>query len=498
MQDQCFISHPYQIELIESDFQNWVETLRKKIDNYKPDKSTIVDVPKKNWHIRPGHILTIEDHVIYSALVLDGIQQIRNEIKWSDNKKRFSHILKKDQSDKDWFEFPLNSWESFRKETLKLFENGYKWGVFYDISAFFENIDIDTLIKDLYALKFPEDSLNLLKVCLHQWAHPPNKGIPQSHSESFILSNVYLNSIDKRQENDGILCLRYADDGRILCKTQRDAVESLHHLTRLLREKGLNLQTAKTKIQAKKDAITEMKMVRDNINKITKDIKSEVAEYYDLNYTTPSELKVIFEKFKKEINIRALETAFDEFCVKLKTSFEKTIFHFILNRLSVLEDPIAVDFCIDMIIARPEETDFILNNYFSKLKKGIKKIIKRVVTLMESNSLIYEFQKYLIIKWLYNVDEEGIALKSICATWKGNIHLFTKDYCIAYIGKFGNETYLDTIKDSYTSLLTDMERATIICSINRMSKMKRNSFYGSVQGTGYYIDLALKWAKTHT
>ena len=82
LKDQSFIDHPYVIVLIESDLDNWLDALREKIaaDEYNPRRSGIIDIPKPNWHLRPGNILTIEDNVIYSALLLDSIEKIKEGV----------------------------------------------------------------------------------------------------------------------------------------------------------------------------------------------------------------------------------------------------------------------------------------------------------------------------------------------------------------------------------------------------------------------------------
>jgi hypothetical protein len=369
--------------------------------------------------------------------------------------------------------------------------------VYYDISAFFENIDLEILMYDLETIEFPEDTRALLINCLRGWAEPRKRGIPQSHSESSILSNVYLDSIDKRLETQGILSLRYADDGYIFCKTERDAILALHTLTRVLREKCLNLQTAKTKISYKDEALKDLRIVRENIDKIAKEIRDEAKEYYDFSYLTPYEISKFIEKIEKDINIIALKKAFMEYCQNLGPKFDKSIFHYILGRLGAFEDKIGINFCLEMIEKRPEETDFILNNYFSKLKKNKSEIITGIIKILDSGTLLYDFQKYLIVKWLYENEDVGKALKKVNDLLCGNEHVFTKEFCIAYIGKFGDETYLDILKNLYSPHLSEIRRASIICSLRRMPKTKRNSFYRTVEGNSQLIDLSIAWAKSH-
>ena len=91
-----FLDHPYEVDLIQSDIENWIESLKNKIENglYNPSRSKIIDIPKPNWHIRPASLLTIEDSVIYSAILLDNIEKIKRGIEWSSNSRRFSQIMK--------------------------------------------------------------------------------------------------------------------------------------------------------------------------------------------------------------------------------------------------------------------------------------------------------------------------------------------------------------------------------------------------------------------
>ena len=58
--------------------------------------------------------------------------------------------------------------------------------------------------------------------------------------------------------NAGFVHLRYVDDFRIFCKNTSEAKKALIELTRLLRKRGLNLQSSKTKILTSSEALVEI------------------------------------------------------------------------------------------------------------------------------------------------------------------------------------------------------------------------------------------------
>ena len=102
--DMAFADHPYQDSLIESYLERWIAELKSETDrNYTPSRSEIIDIPKPNFHLRPGSILKPKDATLYQALVHHSIDKIRERLLWSAAKYRFSYILKEDQTTPQWF-----------------------------------------------------------------------------------------------------------------------------------------------------------------------------------------------------------------------------------------------------------------------------------------------------------------------------------------------------------------------------------------------------------
>jgi hypothetical protein len=75
-------------------------------------------------------------------------------------------------------------------------------------------------------------------------------GIPQNRDASSFLANLYLNKLDNIMihSNSHLNYYRYMDDIRIVCETRSEAIKAIFDLSIAMRELGLNLNSAKTKI----------------------------------------------------------------------------------------------------------------------------------------------------------------------------------------------------------------------------------------------------------
>ena len=92
LKDMSFADNPFETEIIDDNFADWEKNLKEKIKNYNPSRSEIINIPKKNFHLRPGSILTPEDATIFQALILYEIQKIRESLLWSASQYRFAYI----------------------------------------------------------------------------------------------------------------------------------------------------------------------------------------------------------------------------------------------------------------------------------------------------------------------------------------------------------------------------------------------------------------------
>src|ERR1051325_5967239 len=70
-QRRAFVCHPFMVDLIDQDSISWLRGIQQQIaeDGYHPDPCRTVSTPKPGFLVRPGADLSLEDQVIYGALL---------------------------------------------------------------------------------------------------------------------------------------------------------------------------------------------------------------------------------------------------------------------------------------------------------------------------------------------------------------------------------------------------------------------------------------------
>ena len=147
----------------------------------------------------------------------------------------------------------LSALLALEKISGAIMSNNYKYVFKADIKAYFDNIRHDTLRNILEKEIKEKDVIDLI---FKQLCAPAvdfdgeltekNVGIYQGSGISPILSNIYLNMVDKTIEKEDCLYIRYADDMIILTKEKKDAELTINILTNMLSDLGLELSESKT------------------------------------------------------------------------------------------------------------------------------------------------------------------------------------------------------------------------------------------------------------
>jgi retron-type reverse transcriptase len=283
------------------------EILRQlKTDTYRFHPIVAIDVPKSGLAVRPGTVIHLSDRIVLFAavkllapildkLLPDCVYSYR--YKSDGNKKSLFHetdildipFLKKKTIQKyiEPFDPWYALWPLFDEESKKALLEGYDHLVVSDISAYFENINLEILRSQLYDKVPGEQKItNLLVDSLESWAvqtengFRPRRGIPQGSAISSFVGNIFLLPLDEcfeeMKKNHDIRYYRYMDDVRIFCKDTAVARKMIFKLEATIRKLHLNLQGAKTKILREPDQITKylidkrityLKDMRDDVQK---------------------------------------------------------------------------------------------------------------------------------------------------------------------------------------------------------------------------------------
>ena len=495
--DCVFTRNPFEVRLLEGDLSGYLNNLNRQIrnDEYHPKPMYICNVPKGNGLVRPGPILSIEDRIIYYACLGACVSNIYETLRWPQEMVDFSYPISNEFENVKWLKNRFIGWKKFRTVSLKKLETDISHVIMTDISIYYENINIMTLMSDLSGALVDDDIIKLLSKCLNRWAQSTGRGIPQGCVPSHLLGKLYLNSVDLNLRAMGYEHLRYVDDIRIFCGSEAEAKEALVDLTELLRKRGLNLQSAKTKIYESDEAKTIVDGVQPILQPIMKELNEALGT--DNPYFSAAQADELLEQMEADTPIEVLTQAFQEhFINKGEEDFDKTLFHFLLKRLGKSKSGIAVAYCLDLLKTHPEETADILK-YFQSIDV-IEQIENLVVEFLRSEHAVYPYQDYQILEWFSeypeNPSEDLLAIARRMA-FANSPPKYLRVVSRKLVGEFGTSADLERLESLYSELDDEIEQCNIICCLKNMEPIRRNSFLGTVQHDGKLVQIASNLVK---
>ena len=180
-----------------------------------------------------------------------------------------------------------------------------------DIEQFFDKVNHDKLIQILREQVNDSTTLNLIRKYLRAGVmekgieKATKTGVPQGGPLSVILSNIYLDKLDKELEERGLRFTRYADDVLIFTKSEKAANRVMNSITKWLEKKlFLKVNATKTKvvkpIRSKYLGFTFIKhggewKVRPT-NEKKKALKDKLCEYLKRNKAVARPLAVTIKR----------------------------------------------------------------------------------------------------------------------------------------------------------------------------------------------------------
>ena len=123
-----------------------------------------------------------------------------------------------------------------------------------DLTSYFDTIPHGALLARVQEKVTDSKVLGLLKAFLvakvmetaEGWT--PEEGTPQGAVISPLLSNLYLDPLDRQMAAARFEMIRYADDFVILCRTEAEARQALEQVRMWTAQAGLTLHPLKTRI----------------------------------------------------------------------------------------------------------------------------------------------------------------------------------------------------------------------------------------------------------
>lgn len=249
---------------------------------YVPAHSCKLFFPKPSGVLRPYTLLTVEDQIVYQAMVNVVAEKLYPKARHRYLVEVFSHLYAGKSS--PWF---YRRWQvgygRFIRAAREAVADGLRYAARFDLTAFYDSLDHGVLTHFLQRLGCDRDFCDTLTAWLSRRTATKDRiyhrhGIPQGPLPSGLLAEVVLQQFDATHKAPkGVRYLRYVDDIRLFACSEKALRRAVTALDVLSKGVGLFPQSAKINIHKVADVEEELR----SLSRPDEDLFEEDGEQID-------------------------------------------------------------------------------------------------------------------------------------------------------------------------------------------------------------------------
>ena len=374
------------------------DLLQNQAMDWANGSARFFDLPRRDNLVRPICYLDLDVAVVYQALVDAVAKVVEPYVQAEFDDRVLGHRLSGDLSE-TMFRDHSEAFANFINIQHQYAANPrFSHCVKLDIANYYERIYHHKLQQLLEVRGVPAPVTSAVSTLLRKFSNGDSHGIPQGLWPSDYLGNIYLLYLDEFLKARGTYAIRYVDDYRILCNSEREGLQILKECCSFLRGIGLNLQPLKTSVVTVDKLKPDLKPLTEQFLDLRTRKVQVIIRYLEL----ASMGEEIIEEFMEERveepeavspltddDIREFERLWTE-AVDQEDS-RSSILGFALSGLTAGESSTAEQFVLDKLAAFPNLASASVK-YLTSL--GYKaETAERILSFIESEDCIHESQQ---------------------------------------------------------------------------------------------------------
>lgn len=236
-----------------------------------------------------------------------------------------------------------------------------KWVVTADIADFYPRIYSHPLENALRVATGSAAHADALVRFVGQLNQSVSYGLPVGPSGSRLLAELVVSDVDRLMLSEGFDFIRFVDDYRVFCRTEREAYDALAKLANALFDShGLTLQQHKTAILSKDEYLEEFSPDDEDLerSRLSEEFERIIEELGLDDPYEPIEYETLAPEIKTRVDQLNLIGILEE-QIDLEIDANTLTVKFLLRRLAQLGDSDA----LEMLISAPRVLYLVLRGF---------------------------------------------------------------------------------------------------------------------------------------